>query len=194
MKTDIVLAGVGGQGVLSVAAIIAAAALRDGLFVKQGEVHGMSQRGGAVQAHLRIADRAIHGDTVPEGGADLLLGMEPLETLRYLGYLGPDAVVVTAAEPFDNIPNYPPLEEVHARLRTLPRVHLVEVDRLAKQAGSARTANVVLVGAASPWLPVRPATVEAFLRERFERKGTKIVDANLRAFALGREFSACVKT
>jgi indolepyruvate ferredoxin oxidoreductase beta subunit len=192
MKTDIVLAGVGGQGVLSVAAIIAAAALRDGLFVKQGEVHGMAQRGGAVQAHLRIADRPIHGDTVPEGCADLLLGMEPLETLRYLSFLGPGGTVVAAAEPFENIPNYPPLGEVHGALRALPHAHLVEVDKLAKQAGSPRTANVVLVGAASAWLPVRAATIEAFLRERFAAKGQKIVDANLRAFALGREVAACV--
>jgi len=191
MKTDIVLAGVGGQGVLSVATIIAASALRDGFFVKQGEVHGMSQRGGAVQASLRISDHPIHSDTVPEGGADLLLGMEPLETLRYLGYLSPHGVVVTAAEPFENITNYPPLEQVHARIRSLPHALLVEVVQLARQAGSPRTANVVLIGAASPWLPVRPKTVEAFLSERFARKGQKIVDANLAAFRLGREVSAC---
>ena len=134
MKTDVVLAGVGGQGVLSVASIIAVAALRDGLFVKQGEVHGMAQRGGAVLANLRIASHEIHSDTIPRACADVLLGMEPLETLRYLEFLAPSAVVISAAEPFENIPNYPSLDLVHAKIRALPHAHLVEVERLAKEA------------------------------------------------------------
>ncbi|MBK8974863.1 MAG: indolepyruvate oxidoreductase subunit beta [Planctomycetes bacterium] len=193
MKTDIVLAGVGGQGVLSMAAIIAAAALREGLQVKQGEVHGMSQRGGAVQAGLRLGDAPIHSDVVPEGGAQLILSLEPVEALRYLAWLAPDGVVMTAAEPFENIPDYPPLEDIHARIRALNGGHLIEAARLAKQAGSPRATNIVMVGAAAPYLPIDAAHLEAEIRERFRSKGADVVEHCLRAFALGREAGACIE-
>lgn len=193
MKTDIVLVGVGGQGVLTVGAILAGAALRVGLHVKQGEVHGMAQRGGTVQANLRLADHPIHSDLVPESCADLLLGMEPLETLRMVGYLAPGGVVVTAAEPFKNIV-YPSIESIHERVRGLPHAHLIEADRLAREAGSPRAVNVVMVGAASPWVPVAPDAIEAQVREHFARKGKKVVEASLRAFQLGRETVACART
>jgi indolepyruvate ferredoxin oxidoreductase beta subunit len=184
---DIVLAGVGGQGVLSVSAVIAAAALESGLQVKQSEVHGMAQRGGAVQAHLRLADRPIASDLVPRGSASLLLGMEPLECLRYLDFLSPEGIVVTATTPVLNIPDYPPLEEVLQTLARLPRAVLVEAERLARQAGSARAVNMVMVGAASPVLPVAPDAIERQIQARFESKGQKLVDQNLRAFRAGRE-------
>jgi indolepyruvate ferredoxin oxidoreductase beta subunit len=184
---DIVLAGVGGQGVLSVSAVIAAAALESGLQVKQSEVHGMAQRGGAVQAHLRLADRPIASDLVPRGSASLLLGMEPLECFRYLDFLSPEGIVVTATTPVTNIPDYPPLEEVLQALRRLPRAVLVEAERLARQAGSARAVNMVMVGAASPVLPVSPDAIERQIRVRFESKGPKLVDQNIRAFRAGRE-------
>lgn len=187
MTFDIVLAGVGGQGVLSVSAVIAAAALESGLQVKQSEVHGMAQRGGAVQAHLRLADRPIASDLVPRGSASLLLGMEPLECFRYLDFLSPEGIVVTATTPVTNIPDYPPLEEVLQALRRLPRAVLVEAERLARQAGSARAVNMVMVGAASPVLPVSPDAIERQIRVRFESKGPKLVDQNIRAFRAGRE-------
>lgn len=187
MTFDIVLAGVGGQGVLSVSAVIAAASLESGLQVKQSEVHGMAQRGGAVQAHLRLADRPIASDLVPRGSASLLLGMEPLECFRYLDFLSPEGIVVTATTPVTNIPDYPPLEEVLQALRRLPRAVLVEAERLARQAGSARAVNMVMVGAASPVLPVSPDAIERQIRVRFESKGPKLVDQNIRAFRAGRE-------
>ena len=187
MKVDVVLAGVGGQGVLSIAAILAEAARRHRLDVKQAEVHGMAQRGGAVQAGLRISDTPIAGDLIPPGAADLIIGMEPIESLRYLDHLGPEGILLTAAEPFDNIPDYPDLATVLAAVREVPGSLLVEAGRLAREAGSVRAANVVMVGAASTLLPLPEKTLEACVRDGFAAKGERLVEVNLRAFRLGRE-------
>jgi indolepyruvate ferredoxin oxidoreductase beta subunit len=186
VKHDLVLAGVGGQGVLSVAAILAEAARRHGLVVRQGEVHGMSQRGGAVQASLRLADAPIEGDLVPRGGADMVLGVEPVEALRYLDYLAPGGRLVTAADPYENVPDYPPVEAVLAAVRAVPGAVLVEAGELARRAGSGRTANVVMVGAASAFLPIPAEVIEGCIVEGFAAKGERVVEANRRAFALGR--------
>jgi len=186
VKHDLVLAGVGGQGVLSVAAILAEAARRHGLVVRQGEVHGMSQRGGAVQASLRLADAPIDGDLVPRGGADMVLGVEPVEALRYLDYLAPGGRLVTAADPYENVPDYPPVEAVLAAVRAVPGAVLVEAGELARRAGSGRTANVVMVGAASAFLPIPAEVIEGCIVEGFAAKGERVVEANRRAFALGR--------
>jgi indolepyruvate ferredoxin oxidoreductase beta subunit len=183
MKYDVLLAGVGGQGVLSVAAIIATGAMKAGLQVRQSEVHGMAQRGGAVQAHLRLADREIASDLIPQGGAQMILAMEPLESLRYLGYLGPDGVLISSADPLVNIPDYPELEGLLAAIRRLPRHLLVEATALA--GGSTRAANMVLVGAAAPYLPVSREVLENSIRELFAGKGEGVVAANLKAFAAG---------
>jgi indolepyruvate ferredoxin oxidoreductase beta subunit len=172
--------------VLSVAAILAEAARRLGLAVRQGEVHGMSQRGGAVQATLRLADGPIEGDLVARGAADLVLGTEPVEALRYLEYLAPGGRLVTAADPYVNVPDYPPAEEVLAAVRAVPGAVVVEAAALAREAGSGRVANVVMVGAASAFLPLAEEVIEACLRDGFAAKGARVVDANLRAFALGR--------
>ncbi|MEZ5331197.1 MAG: indolepyruvate oxidoreductase subunit beta [Thermoanaerobaculia bacterium] len=192
MKRDIVLAGVGGQGVLSVGELIARSALVEGLAVKQGEVHGMAQRGGAVQAFLRLADRPISSDLVPEATADLILSMEPLEGLRYLRYLAPDGVVVTATEPVRNVPDYPDSEKLLARIAALPHSLLVDARRLAEQAGSTRAVNVVMVGAVLHLLPIAAATVEQQVRRAFGRHGERMVEVNLRALAAGREAVACL--
>ena len=191
MRRDFVLAGVGGQGVISLGALLAAAGRRDGLEVQLAEVHGMAQRGGAVQAALRLADGPIHGALIPEGRARGILSTEPLEGLRYLKYLAPDGVLVTATEPQKNFPDYPPLEELHARLRALPNAVLVDAVRLAREAGSRRATNVVLAGAASPYLPIRFETLEAVLHDAFGAKGDEIVQINLRALHAGREAAAC---
>jgi len=186
MKQDVVLAGVGGEGVLSVAAVLAEAARRQGLVVRQGEVHGMSQRGGAVQATLRLADRPIEGDLVARGAVDLILGAEPVEALRYLEYLAPGGRLVTAADPHENVPDYPPIEEVLAAVRAVPGSVVVEAAALAREAGSGRVANVVMVGAASAFLPLPAEVIKDCLRDGFAAKGERVVAANLRAFALGR--------
>ena len=191
MKQDIVLAGVGGQGVLSIAALIAAVARENGLYVKQGEVHGMAQRGGAVQASLRISDAPIHSDLIAHGSADMILSMEPLESLRYLEYLGPDGALVTSTDPVLNMKQYPDLDELLAHIRGLERSVLVDTARLAREAGLAKASNMVMVGAASNFLPIKESSVEAWIRKGFAKYGDRIVDANIKAFRLGREAVPC---
>lgn len=187
MKFDIVLAGVGGQGVLSVSAVIASAALAAGLQVKQSETHGMAQRGGAVSANLRLSDRPIASDVVPLGCASLLLSMEPLESLRYLPFLSPSGTIITARAPFTNITDYPPLPEVFEAIRRASTAVLVDAEVLARQAGSARAVNMVMVGAASNVLPLDPAAIEHQIQQRFAAKGERVVEMNLHAFRAGRQ-------
>ena len=191
MKFDIILAGVGGQGVLSLSSIIATAALDEGLHVKQSEVHGMAQRGGAVTAHLRLSDRPIESDLVPLGTASLILSLEPLESLRYLEFLGPDGAVVTATQPVSNIDDYPALDELTAAIRRLPRAVLVDAAGIARHAGLPQATNMVMAGAASGLLPIRVSTIERALRTRFARKGATVIDQNLAAFRAGQEVAAC---
>lgn len=187
MKFDIILAGVGGQGVLSVSAIIASSAMHEGLSVKQSEVHGMSQRGGEVQANLRLSDQPIASDLIPRGTASLVLSMEPLESLRYLPYLSESGTVLTSTDAVINFDGYPDMTGLLAQIRALPRAILIDTERLARQAGSARATNMVMVGAASHLLPVRLETIEHFVRTLFAAKGAKVVDTNLRALAAGRD-------
>jgi indolepyruvate ferredoxin oxidoreductase beta subunit len=192
VKADVVIAGVGGQGVLSVAAILAEAARRCGLQVKQAEVHGMSQRGGAVVADVRISDRPIHSGLIPRGGADLLLGLEPLEALRHVEFLAPGGALVVAADPYENIPDYPEVAEVHRAVSALPGSVLVEASAIAQEAGSPRAANVVMAGAASAVLPLDPEVVAACVAEWFAGKGERMVAVNRRAFEEGRRAAAPV--
>jgi indolepyruvate ferredoxin oxidoreductase beta subunit len=187
MKQDIILAGVGGQGILSIAFVIDNAALKEGLIFKQAEVHGMAQRGGAVQSHLRISSDPIYSDLVPKGEADMLLSVEPMETLRYIDYLATDGVIVASSSPFVNIPNYPELEEVLARIKTVERLVLVDSEELAKEAGFARAQNMVMLGAASPYLILKEENLRGYIQNLFEPRGEKVVDINLKAFQLGRD-------
>jgi indolepyruvate ferredoxin oxidoreductase beta subunit len=186
MRFDILFAGVGGQGVLSMAAIIGRAADACGLQAKQSEVHGMAQRGGAVQAHLRLSDATIESDLIPRGGADLILSLEPLESLRYLDLLSPAGTLVTSATPFLNIPDYPDLDEVLRRARALPRALIVEAERLAEEAGDVQAANTVMVGAASRLLPLPAEALERAVDRTFRRKGELALRVNLAAFHAGR--------
>jgi len=184
-KIDIILAGVGGQGVLSVGAVVSMAAIRDGLTVRQSEVHGMAQRGGAVLAHLRISSGSIESDLIPRGGADVILSMEPLESLRYLEYLKPDGHLITAVEPVKNIPDYPALDEVLEAVKAQTNAHPVDAGRLAKEAGTEKAVNMVLTGALSARLPIRSESVTEAVREKFAAKGDAVVKMNLEAFHLG---------
>lgn len=190
MKYDIVFAGVGGQGVLSMAALIGRAAATEGLYVKQSEVHGMAQRGGAVQAHLRLSDTPIESDLIPLGAADLVLSLEPVESLRYLAWLSPAGTLVTAASAFVNIPDYPDVDTVLARIRALPHARVVEADRLADEAGEPLTVNTVMVGAASWCLPMKPESLEQAVRDTFARRGERVLGVNVAAFAAGRKAGA----
>jgi indolepyruvate ferredoxin oxidoreductase beta subunit len=187
MKFDIVLAGVGGQGVLSLSAIIASGAMKEGLYVKQSEVHGMAQRGGAVLANLRLSDKPIASDLIPMGSAAMILSMEPLESVRYLAYLKPEGALITSTTPVVNIPDYPDLAELLEKIRTIPGAILVDSDRLAKAAGSARASNMVMVGTASHFLPVKVETMEHYIESTFKRKGEQVVEVNLKAFRSGRD-------
>lgn len=187
MKQDIILAGVGGQGILSIAYVIDNAALKEGLSFKQAEVHGMAQRGGAVQSHLRLSDEPIFSDLIPKGAADIILSVEPLECIRYFDYLAPDGIVVTSSSPYVNIPDYPNIDDILAKVRDIPRSVIVDSAKLAKEAGFARAQNMVMLGAASIYLILEEKDLQKFIRELFKPRGDKIVDINLKAFRLGRE-------
>lgn len=187
MKCDIIVCGVGGQGVLSIAAVIATAALENGLQTKQSEVHGMAQRGGSVLAHLRLSDQPVASDLVPHGQAALILSLEPLESLRYLQFLKPDGWLITASQPTLNMANYPPVAELHDRIRALPHAILVDADDLARREGNPLGVNMVMVGAASNDLPLTPESLRAEIRRRFAPRGESVAAANLRLFDLGRE-------
>jgi len=185
MRADVVLAGVGGQGVITIARLLAEAALAEGLCVVQGELHGMSQRGGAVQAQLRLADREIESPQVTLGRADLLLGLEPVEALRSLAWLRPGGRVVTATRPVENVSDYPPLEGVLQALRAIPGALLVDAHELAIEAGSARSENFVMAGAAAAFLPIQPSTLRAAIERRAARWAEKDREAALRALSAG---------
>lgn len=186
MKTDIILCGVGGQGILSIATIIGEAAMNENLYIKQAEVHGMSQRGGDVQSNLRISSEPIHSDLIAKGAADVIISMEPMEALRYLPYLKKDGWIITSSAPFVNIPNYPDIEDVMADLKSVGNVVIIDIEQLAKDNGVPRSANVILLGAAQKALGIEYAKLEAAIRRVFERKGDAVVEANIKALSLGR--------
>ena len=186
MKKDILLSGVGGQGILSIATVIGKAALKCGLYMKQAEVHGMSQRGGDVQSNLRISDAPIASDLIPTAGCDLIISMEPMESLRYLPYLNKTGWVVTNEVPFINIPTYPELSMVLAEIGKLPRKVVLDIEAIAKELGSVRTANMVLLGATTPFLAIDYKHIEESIRDIFARKGEEIVAMNLKALAAGK--------
>lgn len=183
MKKDIILCGVGGQGILSIATVIGEAATRAGVNLKQAEVHGMSQRGGDVQSNLRLSTDPIWSDLIPKGQADLIISMEPMEALRYLEYLSPDGVVVTSSKPFVNIPDYPAEEALDAALSALPKLVKVDIEDAARKAGNPKGANMVLLGAAAPYIGIlAPEQLKEAIATIFARKGDAVVEANIRCF------------
>ncbi len=185
MKRDVILAGVGGQGLLSIAAVIGHAALALGLDLRQCEVHGMAQRGGVVQSHIRYSDAPLYADLVREGTADLILSLEPMEALRYLPFLRPDGALVTNATPLANVPDYPDVDRVLGEIRRLPRQRIVDAVALATKAGSAQAANLALLGAAVPFLGLPADVLAASVDAVFADKGERVRAANRRAFELG---------
>ena len=189
MKRDIILSGVGGQGILSIATVIGAAALREGLYLKQAEVHGMSQRGGDVQSNLRISTEPILSDLIPQGEADIIISLEPMEALRYVPYLSKEGWIITNTTPFINIDNYPDTEALLAELRKHKNVIAIDVDAIAKEESSPRAANIVLLGAAAPFLGLDAEKFEEGVRNIFARKGEQIVEMNLKAFRAGYQYA-----
>lgn len=189
MKRDIILSGVGGQGILSIATVIGRAALNEGLQIKQAEVHGMSQRGGDVQSNLRISSGNISSDLIPRGAADVIISLEPMEALRYLPYLSNEGWIITNTTPFINIDNYPDEKTLGEEIAALPRVVAIDVDSIAKESASPRAANIVLLGAAAPFLDIAAEKLEQGIREIFSRMGEEVVEMNLKAFRAGYEYS-----
>ncbi len=186
MKTDIILCGVGGQGILSIATIIGEAALREGLNIKQAEVHGMSQRGGDVQSNLRISSSPIHSDLIAKGSADVIISMEPMEALRYLPYFNKEnGWIITSSAPFVNIPNYPDIEKIKAEYAKMRNVVSIDIEALAKDNGIPRSANVILLGAALGAIGIDRDKIENAIRSVFGRKGESVVEANIKALAIG---------
>lgn len=186
MKKDIILCGVGGQGILSIATIIGEAATEAGVNLKQAEVHGMSQRGGDVQSNLRLSTETIYSDLIAQGKTDVVISMEPMEALRYLPYLAKDGTIVTSSKPFVNIPNYPEEAALMAELDSMPSVVKLDIDSVAKDAGNARGANMVLLGMAAPYIEILSVEqLRKAISVIFARKGEAVVDANLKAFDCG---------
>lgn len=189
MKTDIILAGVGGQGIISIAAVIGMASLSENLFFKQAEVHGMSQRGGAVQSHFRLSDKEIASDLVPVGGADLIISVEPMESLRYLPYLKSSGWLVTNTKPFVNITDYPEMDSLLKTISSFKNHVALDANKVAEELGSPRSSNIVMLGAASPFINIPFASLEDGIRKIFGGKGEQVVSDNLKALNAGRAFA-----
>jgi indolepyruvate ferredoxin oxidoreductase beta subunit len=189
MKTNIILAGVGGQGILTIAAVLDTAALASNLNIKQSEVHGMSQRGGAVQSHVRISNKEIHSDLIPLNKADMIISVEPMELLRYLPYLKKDGLLVTDSNPFLNIVDYPELNDLYEEIKSHKKSILIDAKQLAKDLGNSKATNMVLLGAAAEHLPLTDESLQNAIKTLFQRKGDKIVNKNIEAFNKGKEIA-----
>jgi indolepyruvate ferredoxin oxidoreductase beta subunit len=189
MKTDIILAGVGGQGILSIAAILGAAALNENLYLKQAETHGMSQRGGEVVSHLRISETPIFSDLIPLASAELILSVEPLESLRYLPYLKLNGCLVTNITEFRNIANYPKLDKTFAELGTKLKIIQIDADKMAHETGNPKASNMVMLGAASPFIHIDEKIILKAIETVFAPKGAAVVESNRMAFLAGRKFA-----
>ena len=189
MKIDIVIAGVGGQGIVSIATTIGYAAIESGLHLKQSEVHGMSQRGGDVSSNLRLSDAEIFSDLIPNGMADMIISVEPMESLRYLPMLSPKGWLITNIKPFVNIPNYPEMENLMTEINNFPRNIAIDADKIAEELGSPKSANMVILGAASPFINMPFEKLEDAVKAIFKSKGEEVVNVNLQCLKAGREFS-----
>ncbi len=189
MKCDIILAGVGGQGILSIATVLGYAAVESGLYLKQAEVHGMSQRGGDVQSHFRISDKPIYSDLVQKGKADLIISVEPMESLRYLPCLNKEGWLVTNTVPVVNIDNYPDLEAVMTEIKKLPKHIAIDGDKIARDVNNLKGMNMVLAGAASVFIDLDFNLMKKGIECIFAKKGEEIIKANIAALTAGREFS-----
>ena len=187
MKTDIILSGVGGQGILSIATVIGDAALNEGLHLKQAEVHGMSQRGGDVQSNLRISSEPIHSDLIPLGSANVIISLEPMEALRYMPYLAPDGWVITSSKPFINIPNYPEQELLEKELAKIKNIVLIDTAQIAADNNIARSENMVLLGGAVDAIGLPMEMILNSVKRIFASKGDAVIEQNIKAVMLGYE-------
>ncbi len=189
MKKDIILAGVGGQGILSIAAVIGFAAVDLGLHIKQAEVHGMSQRGGDVQSHFRLSDNEIMSDLIPYGKADMIISVEPMESLRYLPMLGPDGWLITSTDPYVNIQNYPDVEQLLIEVRNFKNHVALPADEMAREIKFPKSANMIILGAASPNIGIEVTVLEKAIQKLFRTKGDEVIEGNIKALHAGLDFA-----
>lgn len=189
MKCDIILSGVGGQGILTIAAAIGMAALESELYLKQAEVHGMSQRGGSVHSNLRLSDKEIASDLIPYGQADLILSVEPMESLRYLPYLSENGWLVTNSKPCINIPDYPDIDKIIKEIKKNPNYLILDAVKIATVLGSPESANIIMLGAASLFIDIAVEYFEKGIQKLFCRKGEEVVKVNIDAFHAGRNYA-----
>lgn len=193
-KTDIFITGVGGQGSLSASTFLGEAAVEAGLKVLVGEIHGMAQRGGVVESTVRIGE--VYGPIVPDGHADILLGFEPVETLRAMVKASDKTLIVTNTHPV--VPatvsmrgdKYPDSEEIVAKIRAISsNVIAFDATEVAKQAGNAQALNSVLLGvlAGAGVLPIETEIVRKVVLDGVPQKAREV---NEKAFAMGMEIAA----
>ena len=187
MKTDIILAGVGGQGILSIATTIGTAAVAHNLYLKQAEVHGMSQRGGDVQSHLRLSDKPIASDLIPQGKVDLIISVEPMESLRYIDMLDKNGWLITNKATMVNIDNYPEADAIYKEIEKVKNHIIIDADTIAKDLGNVKAANIVILGAAAKFIDMPYSSFENALRNIFARKGDAIIEMNLKALKAGAD-------
>ena len=186
-KRDIIISGVGGQGIVSIASAIGYATVEAKLFFKQSEVHGMSQRGGEVQSHFRISNEPINSDLIPMGSADIIISVEPMEALRYINYLSMEGIIISNKNPYTNIPNYPDLDKIWGAILAIPNSMIIDADEEARKLGSSKAANMILLGAAANKIGIEFSMLENAIRTLFGRKGDKIVEINIAALRRGQE-------
>ncbi len=186
-KRDIIISGVGGQGIVSIASAIGYATLEARLFFKQSEVHGMSQRGGEVQSHFRISNEPIYSDLIPMGSADIIISIEPMEALRYVNFLSMDGIIISNKNPYKNITNYPELDKIWDSIMAIPNSIIIDADEEARKIGSSKAANMILLGAAAGKIGIEFSMLENAIKTLFGRKGDRVVEINIAALNRGRE-------
>lgn len=187
MKLDIIFAGVGGQGIVSIASMIVEAAAINSLHAKQNEVHGMAQRGGAVSCHVRISDQPIWADIIPKGSADFIVATEPMEALRYADFLKPDGVIISSNQPVKNIP-YPEEEKVFSAIKERGSSIIVDTAAITKELNNSKVANIAVLGAFSKKAGIFQENIESLIKKRFASKGDAVISTNLKAFQMGIKY------
>jgi len=153
----------------------------------------MSQRGGDVVSHLRISDKPIASDLIPIGAADIVLATEPMEALRYAHFLHKDGWIITNIVPEKNIPDYPDLDQILNEIKKYPNHILIDATHIARDIKSRRSMNIVLLGAAAPFLGLEYSDLEEGIKAIFGRKGEDIVMKNLEALQAGKEHGAAFR-
>lgn len=184
--SGVIVAGVGGQGAITVSQLILGAAWKSGYYTLQSEVHGMSQRGGSVNAQILFDKKEVTSPVIMEGRGDLLIGLEPLETLRYLNLLDEGAFVISSVSPIKNMMTYPEIGKIIAELKKIPGVLLIDTEKLSVELDNKNAGNMILLGVASKHLPFEDNTWYEVINERFEGKSEVLIKKNIEAFEYGK--------